>query len=94
METLPTELKWKVFKFLSHPVAEIISEALTKQYRSSHDTGMADAYYSRNMNPHIILYRIKNKLGKYTNILMGEEGMTKKERYEYYRGYYDQIDRK
>ena len=94
METLPADLKWQVFKFLKHPVAEIISKTLTKQYRSSHDTGMADAYYSRDMNPHIILYRIKNKLGKYTDICIGEEGMTQEEIDEYHEGYCNQTDRK
>ena len=94
MEITPKEIYWNVFKYLRHPVAEIISDAHTKQYKNSHDRGSADAYYSRNMNPHIILYRLKNKLGKYTDIRMGEGGMTKEEIDEYYVGYYDQTDRK
>ena len=92
MEILPKEIQWNIFKYLRHPVAEIINNAHTKQYRNSYDIGMADAYYSRDMNPHIILYRIKNKLGKYTDIIMGEEGMTQEEVSEYYGGYFDEID--
>jgi len=75
MENLPIELQWHIMKFMRHPVADLIVEALDKSYRSATDRGLCDAYYSRQKNPNIQFYRIKNTKRKYWSVQVSEENM-------------------
>lgn len=58
------------------------------RHGGAYDRGSADAYYSREIQPHY--YRGDT----YKSGCIEENGMTEEEIAAYYQGYYDQNDRK
>ena len=42
---LPPELQFSIIKFMRHPVADLIVEAMNTSFKSASDRGSADAYY-------------------------------------------------
>ena len=94
MENLPIELQWHIMKFMSHPTADLIVEALDESYKSATDRGLFDAYYNRQKNPNIEFYLIKNTKGKYWSVQLSEENMMPEDILAYNSMYDNEENRK
>ena len=91
---LPPELQFNIMKFMRHPVADIIVEAMHRSFRSASDRGSADAYYYRPKIPNIHLYRIKNTKRKYWDVRLTEENMMPEDIHAYNYAYDHQENRR
>ena len=84
---LPNEIEWNIIKFLRHPTAKLITEALLKHGRTAADCGTLDAYYRRDPCPNIWLFKVKARKNKYWILKTTEQMMTNEEIDEYYDAY-------